>query len=91
MCDIGLPGLDGYEIARTLRQVPELRSSLLVAVSGYGDSTDRDKARVAGFSHHLTKPADPLELADLIANSHNSRELVARPDESSDRETGADR
>jgi len=91
VCDIGLPGLDGYEIARTLRQVPELRSSLLVAVSGYGDSTDRDKARVAGFSHHLTKPADPLELADLIANSHNSRELVARPDESSDRETGADR
>jgi CheY-like chemotaxis protein len=78
VCDIGLPGLDGYEIARTLRQAPQLRSSLLVAVSGYGESADRDKARVAGFSHHITKPADPLELADLIANSHNRSELVDR-------------
>jgi len=78
VCDIGLPGLDGYEIARTLRQVPQLRSSLLVAVSGYGESADRDKARIAGFSHNITKPADPLELADLIANSHNRSELVDR-------------
>lgn len=78
VCDIGLPGLDGYEIARTLRQIPQLRSSLLVAVSGYGESADRDKARIAGFSHHITKPADPLELADLIANSHNRSELIDR-------------
>jgi CheY-like chemotaxis protein len=76
VCDIGLPGLDGYEIARTLRQAPQLRSSLLVAVSGYGESADREKARVAGFSHHLTKPADPLALADLIATSRNANELV---------------
>ena len=72
VCDIGLPGLDGYEIARTLRQMPQLRSSLLVAVSGYGESADRDKALTAGFSHHLTKPADPLQLADLIANNDRS-------------------
>ena len=82
VCDIGLPGLDGYEIARTLRQSPQLRSSLLVAVSGYGESADRDKARSAGFSHHLTKPADPLELADLIANNHNSSEPVDHGDDS---------
>lgn len=78
VCDIGLPGLDGYEVARTLRQAPQLRSSLLVAVSGYGESADRDKARAAGFSHHITKPADPIKLADLIANSHNRDELVDR-------------
>jgi signal transduction histidine kinase len=66
VCDIGLPGLDGYEVARRLREVPHLRSSLLIAVSGYGEAIDRDKARAAGFSHHVTKPADPVALADLI-------------------------
>jgi signal transduction histidine kinase/ActR/RegA family two-component response regulator len=81
VCDLGLPGLDGYEIARTVRQVPRLRSSLLVAVSGYGESADREKSRIAGFSHHLTKPADPMELADLIANGHHRSE-PRRPDES---------
>jgi CheY-like chemotaxis protein len=69
VCDLGLPGLDGYEVARTLRELPELRSALLIAVSGYGDSADREKARAAGFSHHITKPADPAELAHLIATN----------------------
>jgi signal transduction histidine kinase/ActR/RegA family two-component response regulator len=69
VCDLGLPGVDGYEVARTLREMPHLRSSLLIAVSGYGEATDREKARTAGFSHHITKPADPMELADLIANN----------------------
>jgi len=67
VCDLGLPGLDGYEVARTLRAIRQLRSSMLIAVSGYGESTDRDKAQEAGFSHHITKPADPIELAELIA------------------------
>ena len=69
VCDLGLPGLDGYEVARSLREMPELRSSLLIAVSGYGESADREKARAAGFSHHITKPADPAELAHLIAEN----------------------
>lgn len=72
VCDIGLPGLDGYEVARRLREAPHLRSSLLIAVSGYGEAADRDKARAAGFSHYITKPADPAALADLIANSGKS-------------------
>jgi len=71
VCDIGLPGLDGYEIARTLRQAPH-PTTLLIAVSGYGESGDREKARIAGFSHHITKPADPVALADLIANNDPS-------------------
>jgi signal transduction histidine kinase len=69
VCDIGLPGLDGYEVARRVRTMPDLQSCLLIAVSGYGDRTDRERARAAGFSHHLTKPADPVLLAELIANS----------------------
>ena len=67
VCDLGLPGADGYEVARALRAMPQFQSSLLIAVSGYGDLADRDKARSAGFSHHITKPADPAELAELIA------------------------
>jgi len=81
VCDIGLPGLDGYEIARTLRKVPRL-PSLLIAVSGYGESADREKARLAGFSHHITKPADPLELADLIAHNERRSQRVDNADES---------
>ena len=78
VCDLGLPGLDGYEVARTLRDMPFLQSALLIAVSGYGEAADREKARSAGFAHHLTKPADPLMLADLIAND-------ARPDPNDNR------
>ena len=69
VCDIGLPGLDGYELARRVRETPSLQPCVLIAVSGYGDSTDRERARTAGFDHHLTKPADPMEVADLIAET----------------------
>jgi CheY-like chemotaxis protein len=73
VCDIGLPGLDGYEIARRVRQTPAPRECVLIAVSGYGDSIDRERARKAGFDHHLTKPADPVQLADLIARASDER------------------
>jgi signal transduction histidine kinase/ActR/RegA family two-component response regulator len=69
VCDIGLPGLDGYEIARRVREIPHLHTCLLIAVSGYGEEANRQRARAAGFSYHLTKPADPALLAELIANS----------------------
>jgi signal transduction histidine kinase/DNA-binding response OmpR family regulator len=64
--DIGLPGMDGYELARRLRQVPQTRASLMVALTGYGQRGDLDLARAAGFDHHLTKPAEPEELLALI-------------------------
>ena len=73
VCDIGLPGLDGYEIARRVRDTPEPHACVLIAVSGYGDSIDRERARQAGFDHHLTKPADPVALADLIAKNSEAR------------------
>ncbi|MGE3510903.1 MAG: ATP-binding protein [Vicinamibacterales bacterium] len=73
VCDIGLPGLDGYEIARRIRATPYLQPCVLIAVSGYGDSTDRELSRLAGFDHHLTKPADPVHLADLIEKASSRK------------------
>ncbi|HWP20600.1 MAG TPA: response regulator [Burkholderiaceae bacterium] len=66
LLDIGLPGLDGYEVARLLRAMPELRSCLLVALTGYGQAEDRELARAAGFDAHLVKPASPQEISRLI-------------------------
>ncbi len=65
--DIGLPGIDGYEVARRVRRLPGLEDVLLVALTGYGSEEDRLRAREAGFSHHLVKPADPADLQRLLA------------------------
>jgi CheY-like chemotaxis protein len=56
LLDIGLPGMDGYEVAQRLRELPGLRNVRLVAVTGYGRSDDRLRAKDAGFDDHLTKP-----------------------------------
>jgi CheY-like chemotaxis protein len=60
LLDIGLPGMDGYELARRLRAdpAPELRGARMIALTGYGRETDIDLARSAGFEAHLTKPFD---------------------------------
>ena len=65
--DIGLPGMDGYELARALRERPDSRSATLIALSGYGQDEDRRKSRESGFDHHLVKPVDPQELTDLLS------------------------
>ncbi|MCH2241218.1 MAG: response regulator, partial [Aquabacterium sp.] len=62
-----LPGMDGYELARRLRELPGLADVLLIAVTGYGRDTDRQAAVAAGFQLHLTKPVDTEELRRLIA------------------------
>jgi signal transduction histidine kinase/DNA-binding response OmpR family regulator len=64
--DIGLPMLDGYEVARRLRAMPELAGALLIAVTGYGQNEDRQAAHDAGFDHHFVKPADPETLLGCI-------------------------
>jgi two-component system, sensor histidine kinase len=68
ICDIGLPGLDGYSVARHIRSDPTFERCLLIAITGYGDVADRERTRLAGFAHHLTKPADPLRVGRLIAS-----------------------
>jgi CheY-like chemotaxis protein len=67
LLDLGLPGLDGCEVARRLRACPGMGSSLLIAVTGYGREEDRRRTRTAGFDHHLLKPADPEEVHRLLA------------------------
>jgi CheY-like chemotaxis protein len=69
LLDIGLPKLDGFEVASRLRRDSRHDRMLLVAVTGYGTDSDRERARAAGFDHHLMKPVDPRALSDLIAGS----------------------
>jgi signal transduction histidine kinase len=65
--DIGLPGLDGYEVARRIRCEPGLGGVALVALTGYGREDDQRRSREAGFDRHLVKPIDPAELPGLLA------------------------
>lgn len=69
LLDLGLPGLDGFEVARRMRSHQRLRHVHLVAITGYGRSEDRHDARDAGFDDHLTKPVEPDVLARLIDGS----------------------
>jgi CheY-like chemotaxis protein len=66
LLDIGLPELDGYEVARRLRQFPELVGARLVALTGYGQPAERRRAMEAGFDVHLVKPVDLLALKELL-------------------------
>lgn len=67
LLDIGLPGMDGYEVAQKMRELPGLRDIRLVAVTGYGRSDDRVRARDAGFDDHLTKPVEFAVLDRALA------------------------
>ena len=66
LLDIGLPRMDGYELARQLRQQPQSSNIKLVAITGYGQLADRDRALRAGFHHHLTKPVDMARVRTLV-------------------------
>jgi signal transduction histidine kinase/DNA-binding response OmpR family regulator len=67
LLDIGLPGMDGYEVARQLRQQASLSATRLIALTGYGQDEDRCRSEEAGFCFHLTKPVDPEKLQQLLA------------------------
>ena len=66
LLDIGMPGLDGYEVARRLRAMEGGESLRIVAVTGWGQDTDREKSREAGFDLHLVKPIDPATLLAFL-------------------------
>ena len=70
LLDIGLPGLNGYEVARRLRSDPELAGALLVALTGWGSEDDKRQALDAGFDVHLTKPIEATALDAAIARVH---------------------
>ena len=66
LLDIGLPGMDGYEVAQVLRSLDGCKNAVLIAISGYGQDDDRRRSKEAGFDHHLVKPIDPDSLLSLI-------------------------
>jgi len=66
LLDIGLPLMDGYEVARRLRQTPQTAGALLIALTGYGQQGDRQRGKEAGFDGHMLKPVDPHALARMI-------------------------
>jgi CheY-like chemotaxis protein len=76
LMDIGLPGMDGYEVARRIRQRPELDDLPLIAITGWGQAEDRLRSRAAGFQHHLVKPADPGKLQALLAELDAKRRTL---------------
>ena len=69
LLDLGLPDMDGTELAKTLRQRPECSSSLMVAITGYGQNSDRIKSIDAGFDHHLVKPVDMPRLLKILSET----------------------
>jgi two-component system, sensor histidine kinase len=66
LIDVGLPDLDGYEVARRIRAVLDRRAILLVALTGYGTAEDQRRAHEAGFDIHLVKPVDADELVKML-------------------------
>ena len=73
LLDIGMPGIDGYEMVRRLKTAPELAQTAFVAVTGYGQERDVDAAREAGFDHHLVKPVEVGRLSAMLAEMAGNR------------------
>ena len=67
--DIGLPGMNGFEVAQQMRQLPETRDALLIALTGYGEAESRQRSQKAGFDHHVVKPADIDFLLSVISQA----------------------
>ena len=64
--DIGMPGLSGHEVARRIRDLPSEQPVILIAVTGWGQKADKDRAAASGFDHHFTKPVEPTVLSALL-------------------------
>jgi CheY-like chemotaxis protein len=77
LCDLGLPELDGFGVARALRGDKATAWTRLIAVSGYGQDDDRQRSEEAGFDLHLTKPVDPANLQRLLAVLKVGPEVLA--------------
>src|SRR5215467_9519380 len=69
--DIGLPGMDGCEVARQIRQLPGMATALLIAITGYGEESEVQRCKQAGIDCHFLKPVDPAELEQLLAKTEN--------------------
>lgn len=78
LLDIGLPGMTGYELCEKLKQLPELKSTVFIAQTGWARIEDLQKSRIAGFDHHLVKPVDFKTLEPILFSvSQNSRNKIS--------------
>jgi len=77
LLDIGLPGMNGFEVANGLRRQPESQDALLIALTGYGEAESRTRSAQAGFDFHMVKPADVNLLLMMLANPQEARKAVA--------------
>lgn len=73
LLDIGLPGLDGFEVARRIRSQAARKTIVLVALTGYGQVTDRQRSQDAGFDNHLVKPANFDDIEKILATVVHTR------------------
>jgi signal transduction histidine kinase len=78
LLDIGLPGMNGFEVAHRLRLQPQSRDALLIALTGYGEAESRSRSAKAGFDFHMVKPADVNLLLSMLANPQQARRTSAR-------------
>jgi CheY-like chemotaxis protein len=77
LLDIGLPGMNGFEVANRLRRQPESRDALLIALTGYGEAESRNRSAAAGFDFHMVKPADVNLLLSMISDPQQVRRTRA--------------
>lgn len=79
LCDIGLPKLDGHQVCRAIRRAEWGKQTILVAVTGWGQSDDRERSLDAGFDRHLVKPVDPKLLMELLASIDAAANAAGQP------------
>jgi two-component system CheB/CheR fusion protein len=77
LLDIGMPGMDGHEVARRLRVLPEFNGGLIVALTGWGQESDRRRSDDAGIDYHLVKPANPETIVDLLIQADKSKSTTS--------------
>jgi len=78
LVDIGMPTVDGFQVAERISRSPEGKATLLVAVTGWGEKADRERSKQAGFAYHLTKPVDFDALASLLSTAARKAQQQAR-------------
>lgn len=78
LLDIGMPEMNGYELASRIREAPWSTGMFLIAITGWGQADDKERAAAAGFDHHLTKPIDPAQLDGLLRDAAARHDLQSR-------------
>ena len=79
LLDIGLPGMNGYEICQAMRKLPALKNSIFIAQTGWGQKEHRERTKEAGFDYHLVKPVDIKALTNILLMLEDKKLLTKKP------------